>query len=121
MTFVATTITHGPFTWVKEDASKREYKEEVWALKRITDHQTYFVLKNYGGKPNDESAFSGWRLVSGGPFTSAGGWDNLQDAVHEVTPFLIGYLNEQASRKLAEAKQVIKELEAFQLSVVSAA
>lgn len=84
-------LTVGPFTWIKR-ADQSEC--EVWELEREKDAGlTHFVIKNYGGEPG--SGFSGWKLVSGGPFDSAGAYASREEAMVGVVPFLIEwYANE---------------------------
>lgn len=104
------TIKVGPFTWTREDNGDCE----CWEL--VTPKETgltYFCLKNYGGKPNNSSGFTGWRLVSGGPFTNAGGWTSRENAMHGVIPFLLNYYREQAARLIAKAQRINRAMNAW--------
>jgi hypothetical protein len=103
------TLVVGPFTWRREDSSNGE---ECWELVR-PEGLTYFCVKNYGGEPNANSGFSGWRLVSGGPFTEAGGWTSRGDAMSGVVPFLIEYYRYQAASRMAEAERLEAAVSAF--------
>lgn len=114
-------ITHGPFTWHKRPSLARP-QEEVWELERpIIVKMTSFVLKNYGGHPDptNRNAFSGWRLVSGGPFTEVGGWNSFEEALPAVTSWLIRYYTEEAQVQLENAIEVIRHVSNFQ-AVLSA-
>ena len=107
----APSITVGPFTWVKRipnaEGMRRGSTEEVWELQR-PDGFTSFCLKNYGGKPNDRTGFSGIRLVSGGPFCTAGGWTEFDKAFVEVVPWLTAYYQDEAKKLLEKANRMIQ-------------
>lgn len=106
------------FTWERqEDQSGCE----VWRLSSVKDIEgfTQFALKNYGGEPNDKSAFSGWRIVSGGPFTAAGGWTNIEDALTDVTPWLVDRYRKEAEMLKAKLGRLIAAIDEFD-SVLSA-
>lgn len=82
------TMKVGPFTWQREDQDK----EECWELVMPRELKlTHFCVKNYGGRPSDGHSFSGWRLVSGGPFNEAGGWTSRDAAMKGVVPYLLKY------------------------------
>lgn len=105
-------ITVGPFTWEREDNGGCEN----WTLVNDPDlKQTHWSLKNYGGAPIDSNAFSGWRLVSGGPFTKAGGWKSRDEAMKSVIPWLVEYFEDETTEMLAKmalARAAIKRLRA---------
>jgi hypothetical protein len=102
------TVSCGPFTW-KHDS--RGGPDEVWELVIDPDAcLTRFCVKNYGGEPNDENPFSGWRLVSGGPFRTVGGWTSRDAAIRGVTCWLIGYIRRDAETK---AETLRKQLAAL--------
>lgn len=124
-TYVNRTVTpdgeiaeFGPFTWKRcKDGSR----EESWDLTHINGVDrnkiqfvglTYFCVKNYGGKPGD--GFKGWKLVSGGPFNSAGAYDTVNEAIAGVTPYMIEYYTRLAADKMTEAKSILKLLAGFQ-------
>jgi hypothetical protein len=97
----------GPFTWRRDDDSD----EECWQLMTPAKlRATFFCVKNYGGKPNGGTAFSGWRLVSGGPFTSAGGWTTREAAMRGVVPYLLKHYREDVKKRIAEAETMRKAL-----------
>lgn len=90
-------VTHGPFTWEKQEPHG---KDEVWKL--VAPEPLYhFVIKNYGGIPGP--GFSGWKLVSGGPFDEPGAYSSLTDAMKGITPWLAEYLLYNAEAKKIEA------------------
>jgi hypothetical protein len=104
-------IKVGPFEWVRRD----DTREESWDLVQPKDAGlTHWAVKNYGGKPNDASGFSGWRLVSGGPFTSAGGWTTREDAMYGVIPWLMKRFREDLKAKLEKCDQLKAALTAFE-------
>jgi hypothetical protein len=80
----------GPFEWERRDLGG----EERWILLNWP-LGTHWCVKNYGGTPNEESGFSGWRLVSGGPFCIAGGWTAREDAMRGVIPFMRKMLEDE--------------------------
>ena len=95
--------TYGPFTWERREGG--DY--EVWELQRPEElHLTYFVLKNYGGKPGP--GFKGWKLVSAGPFDKAGAYDSFDAALVGVTPWLVAYFLEDLDAKLAEYNSMLQ-------------
>lgn len=117
-----TKVECGPFTWVKRPIDVRvdrsHPQEEVWEVQTPTDiGMTSFVVKNYGGKPSNKCAFTGWRLVSGGPFSQVGGWTNRDDAIIGVTPFLIKFYRERAADLIAKANKIIQVVSNFNDSV----
>jgi hypothetical protein len=108
-----TTRTVGPFTWVQERLPNRSSldKEEVWTLQR-PEGMTHFVLKNYGGTPGP--GFAGWKLVSGGPFDSAGAYDSFESAAQGVVPYLIQHYREQAAELRATAERMLAQVTGFE-------
>lgn len=97
-----TTMKVGPLTWKRD----KDSDEECWDVVIPKDCGIpSFCVKNYGGKPNNSSAFSGWRVVGGGPFTAAGGWTSREDAMRGAAPFLLNYYRENAESLAAEAKR----------------
>lgn len=104
------TIHHGPFKFVRDDSGGCECWDVV-----LPDNLrlTHFRLKNYGGEPNNLSGFTGWRVVSGSPFTNAGGWSTRVDAIRGATPWLIDYYRKQAADKITEAAAAVIAAEAF--------
>lgn len=99
----------GPFTFRKrEDA-----RDETWDIINTPKAVAHFCIKNYGGEPKPNEAFSGWRLVSAGPFCDAGGWTNVDDAIKGATPYLIRYYKESAERVIREATEQLIALDAF--------
>lgn len=103
-------IRHGPFTWVRRDQGQ----DETWELKFHEDAKlAYWCVKNYGGTPEEGNAFSGWRLVSGGPFTDAGGWTNRREAIEGVTP----YLREKLLKRIQEELDRMEARESILLEV----
>lgn len=108
------TIYHGPFKFVRNDSGGCECWDVV-----LPDNLrlTRFGVKNYGGEPNDLSGFTGWRVVSGGPFTNAGGWSSRDAAICGATPWLIDYYRKQAAEAMAEAATLMNATAAFLLYV----
>ena len=105
------------FTWVREDRVTADTSERViWRL--LWPVSTHFVLKNYGGKPDDSRSFSGIRLVSGGPFTNAGGWTDYDTAMVEVAPYLTWYIQGEVATAEARAKKLRDFLHEIQRSPV---
>lgn len=103
------TMKVGPFTWRRDDHGE----DEAWELVLPKNLRvTYFCVKNYGGQPTNES-FSGWRLVSGGPFAHVGGWTNRYDAMKGVIKFLIGFYRKEAKKRLTKARRIMKMTEAW--------
>ena len=102
-------ITKGPFTWERQE---RESGCEVWNLLRPEGvEMTYFCLKNYGGQPGP--GFNGWKLVSGGPFDSAGAYSSLEEAIDGVTPYLVGRYIAEANQARKRAERLIAVVENF--------
>lgn len=98
----AITLKCGPLTFVRRD----EARDETWEVKMPEGVRlTIFCVKNYGGAPNDSTGFSGWRIVSGGPFTDAGGWTTRDAAILGATPWLMKYYRKNAKemKRAAEA------------------
>lgn len=94
------TYTHGPFTWTKCPGRPGA---EVWQNDVPADvGLTFFCLKNYGGTPGP--GFAGWKLVSGGPFDTAGAYSSFKEAVDGVTPWLIKFYAAQAAELTAKAQ-----------------
>lgn len=113
-----TEIMCGPLTWVRDDEPREGSRPgaEVWRVKRPHPELklTGFCVKNYGGGcVNPDNAFSGWRLVSGGPFTQAGQWGTRAAAIRQSTPFVVAYYQRQAIERRDEA---VKILAAYQMS-----
>lgn len=101
-------INFGGFTWERRDSGG----DECWDVILPKDSGlTNFCVKNYGGKPNDETGFSGWRVVSGGPFTHVGGWTSRMDAIHGAAPWLMAYYKKQCAEKIVLARRNEKMLE----------
>lgn len=100
-------IKRGPFTWERKDNGD----DECWNLVTRPDlPTTHWSVKNYGGKPDPENSFSGWRLVSGGPFTRVGGWTTREDAIAGVTPWLIERYKTEAKELAAKAQRTLKAI-----------
>jgi len=101
------TVTCGPFTWDVR-ISDKDRDRETWMLQLPAPGMTVFYVKNYGGDPDPKTAFSGWRVGSGGPFTSWGGWTSRDDALRGATPKLIEYylkeIDEEFRRATARQK-----------------
>lgn len=108
---LSTTHTAGHFTWKKRLTQPGE--EQVWDLILPGDLNQYiqgFCVKNYGGVPGD--GFAGWKLVSGGPFDSAGAYYNAADAMEGVSDWLMNKLTLDVATRLADAKKKVASLEA---------
>jgi hypothetical protein len=91
--------------WVQTDRISEGVP--IWKLDLREELKTYFVLKDYGRHDRDESeAFSGVRLVSGGPFTSAGRWFTIDEAMEGVAPYIKALLRERIEDARAEIKQI---------------
>lgn len=102
-------VTVGPFTWARVWDSK----DECWDLVKPTSELsgTAFCLKDYGNHHELETnPFSGWRLVSGGPFTQVGRWASFDEAVKAVVPFLTAYYRERVQERLAQAQALATAL-----------
>lgn len=116
-------IKHGPFTWRKRPPADHGRSEDVWEMvdRPYDIKMTSFCMKDYGGRPDltGRDAFTGWRLVSGGPFTRVGGWNSFEEALPIITPWLVAYYMEEAQKKIEEANEVIRLVGNFQ-QVVSA-
>jgi hypothetical protein len=98
-----TRITRGPFTWIYAG----DRGGEVWDLRRgRTTECTMFCLKNYGGTPGE--GFAGWKLVSGGPFDTAGAYATLESAATGVVDFLTKYYIKEATDKIRRARATIR-------------
>lgn len=109
-----TVRTHGPFTWRKRD----NCKDEIWDLDLPSiAGLTSFSLKNYGGTPGP--GFSGWKLVSGGPFDDAGAFDTFEHAVIDVTDYLIDYYQDQSERMAEQAEKLRAAVTGFNAHVSS--
>jgi hypothetical protein len=105
-------IKCGPFTFERD--TRDADRGESWNVKLPKGVElTRFCVKNYGGKPSNGNAFSGWRVVSGGPFTDAGGWTTRDDAIAGATPWLIAYYQDDAEQRHAEAVRTLKALKRF--------
>jgi hypothetical protein len=92
-------IKVGPFEW----RGPEDRGGECWDLALPEGlKMTHWALKNYGGEPNDSTGFSGWRLVSGGPFTRVGGWRSRDEAMIGVVPWLLDYLRNELARRIQE-------------------
>lgn len=105
----------GPFTWERLDDKEENdrARQECWELVVPEDSGlSFFYVKNYGGAPS-ASAFSGWRLGSGGPFTQAGGWTSRTEAMKGAVPFLIKFFRAEAERKMKGALRTKAVLDAF--------
>src|SRR5258706_14166393 len=103
---------YGSFTWVRND----DGKEESWDLVRIPDLlTTYWAVKNYGGDPGP--GFTGWKLVSGGPFDEAGAWATRDEAMRGVIPYLLADLRAEVAKKLAEADAALTALTRLQIAL----
>jgi hypothetical protein len=97
-------ITVGPFTWERADHDEHE----CWVLVRPLDlHMTFFVLKDYGNSRYCGSdSFSGWRVVSGGPFTNAGKWSSREEAMQGVVPWLTEWYEREIAERRHEAQRI---------------
>jgi hypothetical protein len=104
-------IKVGPFEWKRDDRSG----DECWDLVQPEGARlTHWAVKNYGGKPNDRSGFSGWRLVSGGPFCTVGGWTSREEAMLGVIPWLMERLRSDLKDKLDECARMKAALTTFE-------
>ena len=103
------TIERGPFVFTKRNPPSIS-GDECWeiSLKCGAEMPTYFCIKNYGGEPGP--GFMGWKLVSGGPFNSAGAYTSRDEAIAGVIPFMTAHIKTVAAKKLAEAKAMTKAL-----------
>ncbi len=100
-----TTHTYGPFTWTKDEENNRE----CWDLERLPGlSQTHFSVKNYGGEPGD--GFRGWKLVSAGPFNSAGSYKTFEEALVGITPYLVGYYTQHVAEQMRTAQRAQEAL-----------
>jgi len=101
----ATTIRCGPFTFKRRDGSD---SCECWDVELDKSIKlSRFCVKNYGGGfPSPSAAFSGWRVVGGGPFTSAGQWRTRNGAITGATPWFIDYYTKEAQNKIIEAGRI---------------
>ena len=93
-------MTVGPFTWKLRDPRKPD-DDEVWAL--VVPENVplgHWVIKNYGNVPGP--GFNGWKLVSAGPFDSAGAYSSREDAMQGVIPWLTKQINDELQRKVNE-------------------
>lgn len=88
--------------WVQTDRTSNG--QPIWKLDLPIG--TYFVLKDYGRKSAIE-AFRGVRLVSGGPFTLAGRWVTIEEAMVGIAP----WLKERIRQKIAEERGKIADLD----------
>lgn len=96
-------LTVGQFVWKRRDDGD---SAECWDLVLPKGAGlTIFCLKNYGGRLNDLNAFSGWRLVSGGPFTDAGGWASRAQAMAGVVSYLVDHYTGEVRVKMKELKR----------------
>lgn len=89
-------IVCGPMTWVRRDSGEFE----AWDVQAMVEGFTHFSVKNYGGVPTPTNPFSGWRVVSGGPFLRVGGWLNRDDAILAATPWVMDSYANQAKDML---------------------
>jgi len=102
------TLKHGPLEWSRRDNGGCE----TWELISGKELKlTYFCIQNYGGKPGP--GFSGWKLVSGGPFDDAGAYGSLAAALDGVTPYLINRFREEAATAKTRADELSKLLAGF--------
>ena len=91
----------GPFTWTRRDNGG----DECWNLVQDQSlRMTVWSLKNYGGPPG--RGFSGWKLVSGGPFDDAGAWATRDEAMQGVVPFLLEWYRKELRERIAAADQL---------------
>jgi hypothetical protein len=120
-----TTIQCGPLTWKRKDNAGHE----CWDCEPPAGLSlSYFCVKRYSAKPEmhkvdmtfyggtfreEENAFSGWRLVSGGPFTSVGGWSSRDDAIKAATPWLVNYWTAEVAELRARATRIERSLAEF--------
>ena len=103
--------TCGPFTWMRV---ARPVSEEVWTLvlpEAVGGVLPTFCVKNYGGEPGP--GFAGWKLVSGGPFDSAGAYRTRDEAFAGVVPWLVDYLGRKAAEKINDARAIAQHLSSF--------
>lgn len=100
----AITLKCGPLTFIRRD----EARDETWGVKTPSlAGLPCFSVKNYGGKPNEVNAFSGWRVVGGGPFTDAGGWTTRDAAILGATPWLIAFYRRSAKQKKKDLEAML--------------
>lgn len=101
--------TYGPFTW---ELCPPQSGCEVWGLVLPEGMGfTPFVIKNYGGTPGP--GFAGWKLVSGGPFDSAGAYARFEKAVAGITPWLVAHYKKTAADKCAEVSEMLRRVSSF--------
>lgn len=112
-------IKHGPFTWRKRERdgyARSTFDPEVWELQRDSElPTTFFVLKNYGGQPGP--GFKGWKLVSGGPFDSAGAYASFDAALKGVTPWLVEHYRKQARERIEAGERMLVKLREFEAAL----
>jgi hypothetical protein len=102
------TIKVGPFTWKRKDHDE----DECWVLVQPENFPTtHWCLKDYGGEPQPGGGFNGWRLVSGGPFSAAGGWRSRDGAMLGVVPWLVNYYRTQLRYEIEKAKRMADAME----------
>ena len=105
-----TKIICGNAIWKRDDSAGYE----AWTFAAPSHlNLTRFCVKNYEGEIKPDEPFSGWRVVSGGPFTSAGQWANRDDAILNATPWIIAYHKKAAKEKIAKAQKVVKALNLY--------
>lgn len=101
-----TQLTIGPFLFERRDSDT----QECWDVVFDPDLRcTHFSLKNYGGKPTETWAFSGWRIVSSGPFGD--GFSTREEAFEKGVPWLIEYYRKEACERAAKAMRQVQLLE----------
>lgn len=96
------------FTWQYRESGGQECWEIVLPDGTGLPH---FAVKNYGNTSNTKSGFSGWRVVSGGPFTQAGGWTTRDDAMKGAAPWIRNYYRECIPEKLEQYHRSKRALE----------
>lgn len=84
-------------TW--RQTSRAENGVPIWQLDLPGTH---WVLKDYGPGATIE-AFSGVRLVSGGPVVGAGKWASIDEAMRGAAPYLREDLTRRAADLMREA------------------
>ena len=96
------------FTWEKTD--RESNGQPIWKL--IWPVKCSFVLKDYGPSLlGPDHPFRGICLVSGGPFSSAGRYETMEEAMVGVVPYLTMTLNKEAR----DTRALLRRLQAQQL------
>lgn len=101
----------GPLIFRREDSGGCENWQV--ALPKDLEGMSSFSIKNYGGQPHNEDSFSGWRVVGGGPYRSAGGWTSRNEAILGATPWLLAYYVQQGKELAATVARQLEALRRF--------